>query len=231
MKPAYALFFVALLFALPVIAQETVYDAQQPPALENNALTMDKLDGSKDGNDSSFNFDFTKKEEDVPAKDPMREAEPKPSTRGSNVPASEGPPITNPLFWKLPEDIQYEILEESERAYKECNSGLYFRTFIDCTCLALGVLDARIGDPETSMHQLIDQVERNCPNVPDMAGHAYKNCQVMVHGTRVERVDEFCTCYANIVAERHAELTARNLRAYHAYGRQALSICSKDQPL
>jgi hypothetical protein len=133
------------------------------------------------------------------------------------------------VFVTLPRDMQDELMAEAERAQAICEMNPIFASFQDCECIKYKFLDARLATgPDDSTHNLLEEVSRECPNKPGIAGHQYKQCMETMPYVSVatkEEADEFCGCVGNKVAEAYARAPANSMRYQIKLAAQAQIDC------
>lgn len=135
-------------------------------------------------------------------------------------PPKRGLPRTFPdmqhVFVALPQDLQDELMQEAEMAQGMCAQNSLFAAYQDCECIKYKFLNARLATGmEESISSLVEEVGRECPNKPAIAGLQYGQCmERMPFATTApkEQVEEFCACVGNKVAEAYARAPANSIR-------------------
>ena len=113
--------------------------------------------------------------------------------------------IGNPVFDRLPPELQQEILEEAETVHQKCSERYTFSRFHDCDCVAAKFVDARIEQgPGLGAVYVAQNVAVQCPNKPGIAGFAWDQCQNVAEHMPYGR-DEFCTCFARQYVDEYME--------------------------
>lgn len=124
-------------------------------------------------------------------------------------------PNLQAVFDQLPKDMQDELLKEMDQVHLNCSRNELFSAYQDCDCMATKYLDARLlGGPELNMVDLMNDIGKECPNTPAIAGKMFDECNMLpnVYALTDKEREEFCTCFANKVAN---DYTRRPINSYH----------------
>lgn len=110
--------------------------------------------------------------------------------------------ILNRIYQQLPLEDQERLIEETYQVEAYCNQKGLFSHLHDCQCVAAEFFEERIRQPELHLNiiSLADNVADRCPNIPGVAGYAYNDCTSNFRNIIKSRLDDFCTCYANVYA-------------------------------
>ena len=133
------------------------------------------------------------------------------------------------IYNQLPPEDQKRLMEETTKVEATCLSKGLFSSFHDCTCVATRFFEERIFKPELnySIIQLADIYAEECPNLPGVAGHAFKQCKGTYATALSYNLEEFCTCYAN----EYAQIFSKDARAFIPHmakvGARAMIACDK----
>ncbi len=108
------------------------------------------------------------------------------------------------IFAALPEDIQDEILDETQQVHDYCARQGFFSTMYDCECIGARFFEHRLAEgTETAPLQVVNRLARQCPNEPAMAAYGYSRCiNQSVYFQHI--ADEVCQCAGNEFAQRFA---------------------------
>lgn len=105
-------------------------------------------------------------------------------------------------------EVDPKYLEEMDKIYNICaGSGLY-STFYDCKCQAVKFLDQRIKrGPNPPTENIMVDVNKECANIPDIAGYAYQKCmdKLSLLNYKEKSLAPFCECAANKYAKGYAK--------------------------
>ena len=134
----------------------------------------------------------------------------------------------NPLFAQLPPNIQEEIIAEAQSMYDMCSTRGNYSNYNDCDCIAIEFINARVNEPDTPYGNLLTKVSPKCPNIPGMAGMAYKSCQTIISSG--PKKEAYCNCFANAVANRYAKTPVAHIAAYKIFTKESYSECDKKFP-
>ncbi len=121
------------------------------------------------------------------------------------------------IFMTLPVDVQNLILEETYKVNADCHNYAIYSQFHDCECMGSAFFEERVFDPEISKDTLVGKISGECASIPGVAGYGFSQCLASMRFILVkQRVDDFCTCFANTLAENYKtnpEPDFANLRA------------------
>lgn len=164
-----------------------------------------------------FQFEITEKSEDTTGmaeEESGEEAPPAPLNVEEPDAESQSSFIRNEIYNKLPPEDQERMLEETAKVYEYCTRNGVYSSYFDCDCVAARFFDERLLYPgKPNIIYMADQVAKECPNIPGVAGYAYTECM----GSHVANMKlgqkEFCECYAN----RYAEIYKEDPRAFRPH--------------
>lgn len=132
--------------------------------------------------------------------------------------------IDDNLFNALPGNIQSDIVEEAMEAQVLCESRGTYSVYNDCQCIGAQFVVQRTRNPDKPAHEIIASLSSECPNVPGVAGMAYKACnRLMDEGPKRE---SYCQCFANAVGNRYKKRPIAHIDAYQYYSTESYKECN-----
>lgn len=108
------------------------------------------------------------------------------------------------VFLTLPYDVQSQILDETYKVNAECNNYKIYSQFHNCECMGSHYFEERVFNPEISKDTLVGRISGECASIPGVAGYGYDQCLASMRFLLIKsRVGDYCTCFANTLAENY----------------------------
>lgn len=108
------------------------------------------------------------------------------------------------IFATLPYEIQTMILDETKTVNSQCHHYDIYSQFHDCECLGSRYFEERVFSPEESRDTIVGRLSGECTSIPGVAGYGYDQCMSAMRFVLIpNRMEEYCTCFANQLAENY----------------------------
>lgn len=108
------------------------------------------------------------------------------------------------IFMTLPYESQNQILDETYKVNAECNHYTIYSQFHNCECMGAEYFEERVFNPEISKDTLVGRISGECASIPGVAGYGYNQCLSSMRYILIKsRVEDYCTCFANKLAENY----------------------------
>jgi len=135
------------------------------------------------------------------------------------------------IFLTLPYDVQNLILEETYKVNAECHNYSIYSQFHDCECMGSHFFEERVFNPEASKDTLVGKISGECASIPGVAGYGFNQCLASMRFILVkQRIDDFCTCFANALAENYKINPEPDFANLRALSTRANRTCLTDVP-
>ncbi len=118
------------------------------------------------------------------------------------------------------------IIDETVRVNSNCQSRGLYAMFYDCNCLAGRFFEERVLYPEQSGDLLVGKIQNECVSDAGVAGYSYEQCVgSMNYIISRETLGDYCTCYANKMADLYTNNPNSNYDWIRYLGEQAMQVC------
>lgn len=120
-----------------------------------------------------------------------------------------------------------EQFQEALAVSDQCKAMDYLNTLYDCDCLGMTYLELtrKYADKESSFW-IREEAQKQCPNLPGMAGKMYSQCVGWGPFSYGTDYNEFCECYSNAFAHEYGQNPTTNQYVTENQMTRALTSCN-----
>jgi hypothetical protein len=112
------------------------------------------------------------------------------------------------LIASMPEEVQQELMNESNLAKNYCERNVMLSNFYDCSCFSLKIVAARIRKgPDIPFTNLIYEGQyKECVSMPLIAGYAMNRCNdsMTMANLTTGQLTDLCECTGRAMARNFA---------------------------
>lgn len=135
-------------------------------------------------------------------------------------------PLKNPIFLKLPRDLQDELLAEADKYHNECVNNTTYAQKHDCNCLSIHFMNERLKNgPDKSGDAINVDIMEDCVDTASTAGAAYDQCMSLYQEMYPNNTKALCECFARRYALKYAKKPIANPDYEMNLSMQSLTEC------
>jgi hypothetical protein len=135
-------------------------------------------------------------------------------------------PLKNPVFLKLPRNLQDELLAEADKYHNECSLNTTYAQKHDCNCLSIHFMNERLKNgPDKSSDTINADIMEDCVDTASTAGAAYDKCMRLYQEMYPNNTKALCECFARRFALKYAKKPIANSDYEMNLSMQSLTEC------